>query len=133
MAVTIYVHLTWTTRERAELIDQAGADFLRDFIPKAARRRGGTVLATGIVSNHVHLVVLLPSVIDIPKLVQGIKGASARIANRDGVIKGRKLRWASGYDLRSISPRLLRVATANVHGQDRKHPALAIGRSSVSP
>jgi REP element-mobilizing transposase RayT len=79
----------------------------------------------GIVSNHVHVLVQCRQVIDLPKLVQTFKGASARVANRDGIAK-QKLRWADGYDARSISPRTLSHAIAYVRGQARHHPLDAV-------
>jgi REP element-mobilizing transposase RayT len=126
MPVTIYALLTWTTRDRAELIDADGAAFLRQFLPKAARRYRAQVLAMGIVRDHVHLLLFLDALVDIPTLVQRLKGASARIANRDRVMGAVRLRWAKGYDLRSVSPRAVPAATAYLASQNRRHPAQAI-------
>lgn len=56
-------------------------------------------------------------------MVQGLKGASARIANREGIAPRESLRWAQGYDLRSVGPGQLRSAVAYVHEQDHRHPA----------
>jgi REP element-mobilizing transposase RayT len=97
MPVTIYALLTWTTRDRAELIDADGAAFLRQFLPKAARQYRAQVLAMGIVRDHVHLLLFLDALVDVPTLVQRLKGASARIANRDRVMGVVRLRWAKGY------------------------------------
>jgi REP element-mobilizing transposase RayT len=79
------------------------------------------------VRNHVHLIVELPPRPDIPRLVQGLKGASARIANRDGLMPRAKLRWATGYDLRSLGVQDLRGAIKYVRSQDERHPELALG------
>ncbi len=79
MPVRVYVHLTWTTLQRQPLINSEVADFLRRFLPKEAQRHGARVLEAGIVADHVHLVLQLLPVINIPRLVQGLKGASARL------------------------------------------------------
>jgi len=42
------------------------AHFLERFIRQEAVRHGSRVLELGIVSNHVHAIVQLPPVIDIP-------------------------------------------------------------------
>ena len=126
MPVTIYAHLTWTTHQRDPTIDAAGAEFLERFLPATATRYGATVIKAGIVSDHVHLLLLLPPVIDIPRLVQGLKGASARIINRERVIAGKKLRWATGYDLRSVSPRAAGKVREYVASQARRHPHVRI-------
>ncbi len=96
------------------------------FLPPVARRHGAEMLAMGLAQDHVHLVLHLDAIIDIPRLVQGLKGASARVANRDSVLTDRKLRWAAGYDLRSISPDRVRHAMRYVEHQDQRHPRLAV-------
>src|SRR5207247_847208 len=98
--VRLYVHLTWTTLQRQPLINHGVADFLRRFLPREAKRHGARLLASGVVADHVHVVLQLPPVTNIPRLIQGLKGASARLANRDGLMPRAPLRWAAGYDLR---------------------------------
>src|SRR6266566_9104184 len=77
MPVRIYAHLSWTCWARLPLIDQAVADFLTPFLLAEARRHGARVIEIGVVSNHVHLLLELPPAYDVPRLVQGLKGASA--------------------------------------------------------
>src|SRR6266540_4454398 len=126
MPVRIYALLTWTTLRRLPLIHGAAAAFLRRALPEIARRHDTRVIELGVVRNHVHVVIELPSRIDIPRLVQGLKGASARIANRDGLMPRARLRWADGYDLRSVSVRQLEDARRYVRTQAEHHPDLAI-------
>jgi hypothetical protein len=73
MPVTLYAHLTWTTFERRPLLDAPVAAFLRRFLPACASRFGVRVCAVGIAADHLHLLVFLPPVIDIPRLIQGRK------------------------------------------------------------
>jgi REP element-mobilizing transposase RayT len=122
MPATIYVHLTWTTYRQQPLIDASVAKFLRRFLPAAARRLGADVLEVGIVRDHLHALLLLQPVVDVPRLVQGLKGASARIANRDVIGTGRKLKWARGYDLRSVSVQAVDRVTTYIRTQERRHP-----------
>lgn len=121
MSVQLFAMLTWTTHDRESLIDVDGAAFLSRFLRATAKRHGAEVIAMGVVADHLHLVLHLPPVVDVPKLVQGLKGASARVGNRDGMFQKRKLRWAQGYDLRSISPGQLHRAIRYVETQVRRH------------
>ena len=77
-------------------------------------------------SNHVHLVVELSPRPDIARLLQGLKGASARVANRDGYMPRARLKWANGYDFRSLGVRDLQRAIDYVRNQPTRHPDLAI-------
>src|SRR3989454_1185810 len=126
MPVRLYAMLTWTTLRRLPLIHSRAAAFLRRVLPEIARRHDARVIELGIVRNHVHLVLELPARVDIPRLVQGLKGASARIANRDGIMLRARLRWADGRDLRSLGVRDLRRAIAYVRAQATRHPGLGV-------
>lgn len=126
MPVRLYAHLTWTTLRRLPLVNPDVARFLEWFLRQEAARHGARVLEMGIVSNHVDAIVQLPPVLDIPRLVQGLKGASARIANRDGLMPRARLRWGHGYDLRSVGVRQLPSAIRYVRTQAEHHPDLAL-------
>ncbi|MBI4420035.1 MAG: IS200/IS605 family transposase, partial [Gemmatimonadetes bacterium] len=123
MPVVFYAHLTWTTLARAPLIDAPVAAFLQRFVPAQAQRFGAQVLEIGIVRDHVHVLLHLAPSCPVAQLVQGLKGASARIVNRDGIAPpGRRLRWDRGYDLRSVSPQALAAACNYVRRQAERHP-----------
>ena len=123
MPSVFYAHLTWTTLGRAPLIDAPVAGFLQRFVPPQARRFGAQVLEIGILRDHVHLLLDMAPACPVPQLVQALKGASARIANRDGIVPPqRPLRWARGYDLRSVSPRALGATREYVRRQAEHHP-----------
>ena len=79
MPVRIYAHLSWTCWARLPLIDQPVAEFLSRFLLGEAQRHGARVIEIGIVRDHVHLLLELPPSYDVPRLVQGLKGASARL------------------------------------------------------
>jgi putative transposase len=133
MPAPLFVHLTWTTYRRFPMIREREAAFLSRFLPAEAQRHKAQVIALGMVQDHVHMVLRLPVVCDIPRLVQGLKGASARLANRDAPPSATGLRWAEGYNLRSISPGNVRAAVAYVRAQARRHPERAIPTTSSRP
>ncbi|HEX9282416.1 MAG TPA: IS200/IS605 family transposase [Gemmatimonadales bacterium] len=126
MPVRIYAHLTWTTFGRLPLIDSGVVAFLEKFLPTECARHGVRLIALGVMRDHVHLLLELPASFSVPRLVQGLKGASARIANRDGIARHESLRWAQGYDLRSVGPRQLGVVEAYVRNQTTRHPEKAV-------
>ena len=126
MATRLYAHLTWTTLNRVPSITTSVEDFLDRFLRQQAVRHGARPLALGMVSDHVHMIVELPPVYDLPKLVQGLKGASARLANRDGHAGSRPLQWTAGYDARSVGTGQLATAVRYVEDQAGRHPDRAI-------
>ena len=121
MPVRIYAHLSWTCWARLPLIDQPVAAFLSPFLLGEAKRHGERVIEIGIDRDHVHLLLELPPAYDVPRLVQGLKGASARLANRDGHSRNKSLRWEAGYDLRSVGLKQLPQVANYVRLQELKH------------
>ena len=85
MPFLLYALVTWTTRDRGPLITVQAEAFLRKTLAQIAHRHGAAVLAMGIVDDHVHLLVRLPARFDVPRLAQGLKGTTARLANRDRI------------------------------------------------
>jgi REP element-mobilizing transposase RayT len=115
------------------LIDAAVAHFLQPFLLAEAKRHGARVIEIGVVPNHVHLLLELPPAYDVPRLVQGLKGASARLANRDGHSRNKSLRWDAGYDLRSVGIKQLPQVANYVRLQEVKHGSPGQKRIPVSP
>jgi putative transposase len=133
MPTVFYGHLTWTTLRRAPLITGPVAGFLHRFLPTQAARFGAEVLAIGIVRDHVHVLCYLSGNTSVPALVQALKGASARVANRDDIApREAPLRWDPGYDFRSVSPRAVATVRNYVLGQEERHPLDRI-RTESSP
>jgi REP element-mobilizing transposase RayT len=111
----VFVHLTWTTRDRAPLIDRARAAFLMHFLPAVARQESARVLATGLVTTHAHLLLQISPATDISLLVQRLKGGSAMLAGREGHgPRESPLRWAL--------PEVVRY----IERQSERHPREAI-------
>ena len=119
MPAQLFVHLVWTTLERRPMIGKLEARFLERFLPGEAERHGCQTIAVGIVCDHVHLVLRLPSRFDLPRLTQGLKGASARLASLDSLTG---LRWAKGYEAKTVSPGSLDRVVNYVQTQTQRHP-----------
>lgn len=124
--LALFVHLTWTTYRRLPMIGTSESRFLERFLPAEVRRHAATMIALGMVCDHVHMLLRLPGRFDVPRLVQGLKGASARLANADQRISLTGLRWANGYHAVSVSPRGVSAAVHYVKNQGVHHPDRAI-------
>lgn len=117
----LYVHICWTTRGRARVLDRRVAEFLSEFLPVVCRQERARLLEIGIVASHVHLLVRLHPTTSIPRLLQRMKGGSSVIVNRaDWTLTS--LRWAKGYNVDTVSCRSLDAARSYVINQHRRHP-----------
>jgi REP element-mobilizing transposase RayT len=126
----IYLHITWTTRDRAPLIDRAVAEFVQLFLPTMARQERAAIVELGLVDNHVHAIVRAHPNTRLPRLVQRFKGAGARLANKKGIAtQSLGLRWAKGYNIESVGPRALDAARGYVRSQALCEPSDEFTRS----
>jgi REP element-mobilizing transposase RayT len=119
----IFLHIVWTTRDRAPSISAPGARFLVEFIPRIAAEENAHVYRVGIVSTHVHVLVRTRPVTLLPRLVQRWKGASATLGRRANVLD---VRWADGYSVQSVGQRALHEVARYVSTQHLHHPLEAI-------
>ena len=122
----LFVHVTWTTLERRAMITPKVVQFLREFLPAEAARHGCETVALGMVCDHVHLALRLPSRFDLSRLLQGLKGASARRVTADLNISAIGLRWAKGYQASTVGPKALSAVVDYVNSQSIRHPDLTI-------
>lgn len=126
MTCVLYLHVSWTTYERAPMITAKVRSFLRPFLRDEARRHGACIIALEMGSDHVHAVVEAPPRWDLPRLIQGLKGGSAYQVNKRRGITREPIRWANGYDARTIGPGELQRAIRYVQNQSSRHPDRAI-------
>ncbi|UCD23419.1 MAG: IS200/IS605 family transposase [Gemmatimonadota bacterium] len=124
MSAQLYVHLSWTTVQRRPMIGHSETRFLSRFLPAEAQRHNCDVIATGIVPDHVHVLIRIPRKLDLPRLLQGLKGASARLINQSDELSKTGIRWASGYDARTVSPGHLKRVADYVKGQTERHQGM---------
>jgi REP element-mobilizing transposase RayT len=130
----LYVHVVWTTRDRAPSLDAKVARFLWRFLRDVARQERAVVLALGMVSNHVHLLLRIHPMTSMPRLLQRLKGGSAVIGTREKHAHPDPLRWGKGYAIVSVSPAAVEHVQRYVRTQHLHHPEQAIpGWPPVEP
>jgi len=129
MAIELLVLMTWTTWNREPRIDKPIADHLSRLLPLLAAKASSEMLDLAIVPTHVHVVIRVGGRFELPVLAQALKGASARLVNQSahGCIA---LRWAAGYDARSIGRRQLPGYRSYLDRQGRHHGTSLLARWS---
>lgn len=122
----LLVHIVWTTRDRVASIDRAQAAYLWEHLPIIARQERSRILALGLVTTHLHLLVRLHPTTLIPRLLQRMKGGTSQILNESRAIGSPTLRWAKGYSITAISPQAMPSVAKYVRNQHTHHPGEAI-------
>jgi len=81
------------------------------------------VLEVGIVTTHLHVLARTDPQTNLSRLVQRFKGGSAHQANVERLGQGANgLRWAKGYTLETVSPRVLDAMRRYLRTQPERHP-----------
>jgi len=134
MAHDVLLHLTWKTWAAAPSIDAEIAGHLKEALPRFAVVERAAIVEGVILPSHVHLIAELERLADVSRLVQRLKGASSRFANRDGwSSRGRLLRWEPGYDARSVARQNLPSLIAYFDHQAQHHGTPVLARWSAIP
>jgi REP element-mobilizing transposase RayT len=107
------------------MINGPTKSFLNDYFKKTAAKQDVEVIDVEILQTHVHMIVRTPPRLDLPRLVQFLKGGSSYAASRlPGNVLG--LRWAPEYSATSIGPRQLATVRQYIRKQAQHHPGEAV-------
>ena len=95
----VLVHVTFSTKNRDDLLTPAIEDDLYAYVGGICRRMGSPLLAMNGVPDHVHMLVSLSKAVTLSDLLLNVKRDSSRwIKERDG----RGFGWQEGYFAFSI-------------------------------
>ena len=116
--VSIRIHCVFSTKERRPSIPEDLQPRLWAFIGGIARRIGAKAIAVGGMSDHVHVLLLLPATMALAKAVQTLKANSSRWLHE---VTGKPLEWQEGYAAFSVSISHTDATVAYIHNQREHH------------
>ena len=99
---SIWVHLTWSTRDHANLLTESAARQVEQFLRDYAKKQGIYLLAVYVNPDHVHILIDLPVHLSIADIMKGFKGASSHWINHNDLVPW-KFSWSRGYGGFSVS------------------------------
>lgn len=99
----IPVHLVFSTKEPAPLLDDAWRDDWHGCIDGIIRRRGDDLLAANSVAGRIDLFVPLPRAISGADLVKEIKTGATKWIHEKGPHHA-GFHWQAGHGIFSVSP-----------------------------
>jgi putative transposase len=132
----LLIHVIFSTKLRYPLILDSWRDDLFAYVGGIARDHKATVLASGGVEDHVHLLIRIHPSFAIADTVKLIKANSSRWINQTGKTDG-KFEWQRGYGAFSVSQSMSEsvkryLANQRQHHQtqtfrDQRFPARSVG------
>jgi len=116
--VSIRIHCVFSTKERRPSIPEDLQPRLWAFIGGIARRIGAKAIAVGGMSDHVHVLLLLPATMALAKAVQTLKANSSRWLHET---TGKPFEWQEGYAAFRVSISQTDATVAYIHNQREHH------------
>ena len=99
----ILVHLVFSTKNRVPLLGDDIRDELHAYIGGIIENHKGTLLKSGSVTDHIHLLIAHPRTCAPSELVQEIKTGSSKWLKTKAAPYA-EFHWQAGYGIFSISP-----------------------------
>ena len=118
--VSSLFHCVFSTKERQKLITPELSQKLWRYMGGIARANKMKALAIGGVEDHVHLLLSIPSKLDIAKAIQLIKGGSSKWVH-DTFAAYRHFAWQEGYGAFSIGISQIKPTTVYIQSQPKHH------------
>lgn len=113
-------HCMFGTRDRSSIIDTELEISLWPYMTELAWRNGFRSLAAGGATDHLHLLLSLPSTMNVAKAIQLLKdGSSGWI--RDRFTERGSFEWQDGYGAFSVCPSELEPTIAYIQRQKEYH------------
>ncbi len=111
----IFAHCVFSTKERLPLIPEP--EELWAMMRRVASRAQITVLAIGGTSNHVHMLLSVPSTRTLAEVMRELKANSSHRMHQ----RWPKFAWQDGYGAISVSPTAVKAVTHYIERQPEHH------------
>jgi len=118
--VSSYFHCVFSTRERRPLISPELQERLWPYLGGIARQNEMKAIEIGGVSDHIHILLSLPSTLSIAKAMQLIKGGSSKWVH-DSFPEHRLFGWQVKYGAFAVCVSLLDRPIRYIRRQAEHH------------
>ena len=110
-----YVHIVFSTKERRPLIREK--DRTWKYIAAIATGMKVSTVAIGGMNDHLHMLIALPSKMDVAKVINTVKVNSSRWMKPQVP----SFAWQRGYGAFSVSASLVPAVVRYIENQERLH------------
>ena len=115
-----YLHITFSTKNRAHLIDDEIEDELFRYLGGICKNLECNPIIVGGHRNHIHILCLLSRKIALMKLIEELKSHSSKWIKTKGS-QYKKFYWQNGYGGFSVNPQQVDVVKNYILNQEEHH------------
>ncbi len=120
----VYVHITFSTKNRRDLIDENISSSLFEYLGGTCKRFECNPVQVGGHSNHVHILCLLSKKIAQMKLLEELKKSSSKWIKTKGDNYS-DFYWQDGYGIFSVNPSEIEVVVQYIKNQKEHHKKIS--------
>jgi len=84
-----YLHITWSTKERARVFDGNSTIVLKDYLIEKCSELNTSLLSVNIQPEHLHVLIDLPANLCLSNFVQKTKGSCSHWVNQQNLINSK--------------------------------------------
>ena len=116
----VWLHLTWATLERRPLLFQSAAARVSAYLSQYSSEKGIYQKINYVNPDHVHVLIDLPTHLNIEEVMQLYKGSSSHWINENNLVPG-KFGWGRGYGAFSVSHSAVAEVAQYIATQEEHH------------
>lgn len=114
----VLIHVVFSTKNRADLITSDIENGLFGYIHGIVENNKSKLILINGTTNHVHLLISLGKLADVPELIGDIKRSSSFWIKRNGAAD---FYWQKGYGVFSIGQSQVATVTKYISNQKEHH------------
>jgi len=116
----VIVHIIFSTKDREPWLDSHVRPRMHAYVATICRDLGGELVHVGGVSDHVHVITMLPRTLSQAQFIEQIKKTSSKwIKALDA--RYRSFFWQRGYGAFAVSPSQVEAVLQYVETQPKHH------------
>lgn len=116
----VFVHITFSTKYRQNLIDEAIKNSLFEYIGGVCKGIECYPIQVGGYQNHIHILCVLSKKVTQMKLLEEVKKRSSKWIKTQGEKYG-NFYWQDGYGIFSVNPHEVDVVIKYIQNQEEHH------------
>ena len=120
----VYVHITFSTKDRQYLIDEKIRELLFQYLGGVCKGLECNPVKVGGHSDHVHILCLLSRKIAQMDLLEELKKQSSKWIKKQGDAYS-NFYWQDGCGIFSVNPTQIDVVVAHIKNQEEHHKTLS--------
>ena len=116
----VYVHITYSTKDRISLIDKEISPRLMEYLGGVCKQLDCIPLQVGGTKDHIHILCMLSKKITQIKLMEEVKKSSSKWIKKIAP-KYHSFYWQDGYGIFSVNPSEVDIVVNYIKNQEEHH------------